>query len=116
MVSSKNGRREQRPWFQMYPVDYFGSPKVARMNAEERGVYTTILFRSWTDDGYELNEEDLADELDMPVERLREILSGRVGRALFLDEDGRWRSHRLEEERQRADRRSDASRENGKKG
>lgn len=116
MADSKNGRRECRPWFQMYPTDYFGSPKVARMNAEERGVYTTIMFRSWTDDGYVLDMEDLADELDITVERLAEIMAGRVGRALFEDEDGRLRSTRLEEERSRAMTKAEIAAANGKKG
>ena len=115
-MSAKNGRRECRPWFQMYPTDYFGSPKVARMNAEERGVYTTIMFRSWTDDGYVLDMDDLADELDISSKRLAEIMAGRVGRALYEDEDGRLRSARLEEERTRAMSKAEIAAENGKKG
>lgn len=115
-MSTKSGRREQRPWFQMYPSDFLSSSKVARMSAEERGVFITIMLRSWTDDGLELDEEDLADELDITVERLREILAGRVGRALYEDEEGRLRSKRLEEERALADAKAKTAAENGRKG
>lgn len=111
-----NGRREKRPAFQMYPMDFLASSKVARMSAEERGVFTTILLRSWSDDGYELDVDDLAFELQLTPDRLRAILAGVVGRALYLDDEGRYRSKRLEAERNRARRKSAVLAENGKKG
>ena len=113
---------ETRPWFAMHPQRFLASGKVARMNAEERGVYITLLCRSWMDDGYRMNVRDLADELELKPERLEEILAGRVGRCFQQDADGLWRSERLERERAIADekrrdisaKRAEAGRRGGK--
>lgn len=100
-----NQRRVKRwvpPWVKLHVADFLSSPRVARMSAVERGVFLTLLLRSWHDDGYRLDLESLADEVDLEPAELERILAGRVGRAFYVDEHGLMRNPRLEREREEA--------------
>ncbi|MEL6905242.1 MAG: hypothetical protein AAFP22_07545 [Planctomycetota bacterium] len=94
--------RPAPPWFPLYVREFLASPRVGRMGAAERGLYLTLLLRSWDEDGYVLELEDLADELDLEPAAIEQMLRGRVGRCFYADEHGRLRSERLETERDAA--------------
>jgi uncharacterized protein YdaU (DUF1376 family) len=102
-------------FFRFYPSDFMDSEKVAKMNAAERGVYTSALCWQWREGSIPDDPDALA-----PLVRLK---PGEVKRAwpvvrscFTVREDGRLVQPRLETERSAATDRLRKARESGQRG
>ena len=92
----------------LYPKDFLGA--TGRLNAEKFGVYARLLFTSW----FEPLNDDL-DELSFLAGSSRKITKQILERYFTL-EDGIWKNHRLEREREKANIKHQKAVESGKKG
>jgi len=92
----------------LYPKDFLGA--TGRLNAEKFGVYARLLFTSW----FEPLNDDL-DELSFLAGSSREITKQILDRYFILD-NGVWKNHRLEREREKANAKHQKAVESGKKG
>jgi uncharacterized protein YdaU (DUF1376 family) len=104
------------PAFQFYPKDYLET-KVIRMSDSAQGVYMRMLCRMWNDSKDQCsitkNVKDLSRVLNVSESKLKKYLQeiNRDDDAIFIEEDGRYISLRLREEKNKQAVRSTKARE-----
>ena len=88
------------PYFKMYPRDFFANSKVARMTADEQGMYALLLFREWMDGSLPASHQDLAELVGLSL-AVFERRWKRVSKCFKLSEedDAKLLNSRLESER-----------------
>jgi len=106
---------ENYPWFKLFPKDVLSSARFAGMSAAQRGIYCTLLFRSWVEDGLPDDPDELALLAMVSPDELAEAWRWPLMGAFSMKEDGRMRNRRLEVERSRATEERDARSRGGKK-
>lgn len=111
----KNGARQANPAFQFYPSDYLGSEAVRCMDWDEKGVYVEMLCLAWQNVGLPGDVNRVARMLRIDCARLEEMLEGPLGDC-WEERDGRMFNPRMERERDRMTKISDAASAAGKKG
>lgn len=97
------------PAFSFYPDSFLGG--TSRFSMEHRGIYITLLCDQWLNGGFSwvVAKRLCADSTD---ESIQYVLKAKFK----ADETGRFFNARLEQERQKQEKRSTTARENGKKG
>lgn len=58
MTKRQKKKKDRMAWMPLYVDDFIGSAQVARLTAEQRGVYITLLMRQW-----QLRGEGLPDDV-----------------------------------------------------
>ena len=111
----KNGARQSNPAFQFYPSDYMESEDVRCMDWDVKGVYVEMLCLAWQNVGLPSDVARVAMMLRSDQVRLEGVLDGPLGNC-WEERDGRMFNPRMERERDRMGKVSDAASEAGKKG
>jgi uncharacterized protein YdaU (DUF1376 family) len=105
---------KQLPYYKFYPADAESDERFKFMSLEERGLYWTLLNHSWVNDGIPFETLRLSRLCGISEDHFKTLWKV-VGECFYLD-NGRLRNKRLEEERAKAKKTSEARSENGKKG
>jgi uncharacterized protein YdaU (DUF1376 family) len=101
--------------FRFYPGDFMDSEKVAKMNAAERGVYTSALCWQWGEGSIPDDPDALAPLIRLKASDVKRAWP--VVRSCFsVRDDGRLVQPRLEAERSAAADRLRKARESGQRG
>jgi len=105
------------PYFNFYPSDWLGEPRIAAMNLEEQGAYIRLLALMWElgqDCSLPGDDETLARMLGVSRQKWRHLRAVLVdGPMAVLDrtDDGRLTNRRLRQEWEKATRKSDLARQ-----
>ena len=97
---------KELPFYKMFPKDFDTNEKVRMLDCREAGVYLFALNHAWINDGLPGNDDDIGRVLKIPVRDFRESWPA-VKRCFFVAEDGRLRNARQEEERKKAQEKSE---------
>lgn len=99
-MASKNGRGNDNPAFQIYPQDFWSSPKVQCMKPAEGWVYWRLLCECYRQRGLPLEMDELefiAMSAGMEAEEFRAAWKRILSRC-FVEHDGRlWNPRALRE-------------------
>ncbi len=98
---------DKLPYYRWFPKDAETSEAYASMTDAELGFYHRCLNRAWLNDGLPADPAKRAQALQKPRSYADKMWSGIVGERFTLDDNGRYRNGRQEEERMKAIRKSE---------
>lgn len=93
---------DKLPYFRWFPKDAETSESYASMTDAQLGFYHRCLNRSWLNDGLPADPTARANALQKPRAYADKMWAGLVAGRFHLDENGRYRNARQEEERAKA--------------